>query len=540
MTRLSWLLCPLFFLVSCATSESEPLDIEFSDQAEKRGINYTYVSGQSPNFYIPEIMGGGVAVFDSDSDGDLDIYFIQGGSLTESREDQPNALYINDGNGNFNLEDAGAASRPLGYGMGVAVGDVNGDTLPDIFISQYGQNKLLKNTGNNEFVDITNEAGFTRDEWSTAAAFADFDEDGDLDLWVVNYVDWRPSIEIECYQSMLGSQDYCAPIQYNRPSQDRIYFNDGRGVFEEGTVRSGLVGTKGNGLGSVVSDVNNDGKLDVFVANDLTPNRLWINQGDGRFSEEAEIWNCAVDLHGTARAGMGVTAFDLEDDGDQDLMVMNITTESDYVFRNDGDFFTDVANSIGLSISSQRYTRFGLVVADLNNDSWLDIYEANGAVARLATPHSEDVFAEPNSLYVGSESGHYELPQYSESVQTSRGLVAADLNSDGLLDLVVVNRDNQANLLMNESTGGNWLILDLRNQAGQVAIGSRVSIEIGDRRLHRTVQLSGSYLSSVDSRVHFGLGEVDEVKNIVVNWLGGAQSTLERLQANQLVRIQQP
>ena len=537
MTRI--VLTPIAVLLMSCTVIDDQREIRLTDEASERGVNYIYQSGMTPDFRIPEIMGGGVALLDSDQDGDLDLYFVQGGLLSEGGSEIPNALFTNDGSGHFESVDGGDSTKDLGYGMGVSVGDIDGDGYPDVFVTQLGKNKLLRNLGANTFEDISDSAGFSRLDWSTATALADFDADGDLDLWVVNYIEWHESIEIECYQSMLGSRDYCAPTFYNRPAQDRLYLNNGEGRFIDATERAGLKGIKGNGLGNVVVDFNGDGLLDVFVANDTSPNHLWINQGDGTFQEEAELWNCAIDLHGVARAGMGVAAIDMDDDSDQDLMVVNITTEPDYVFRNEGEFFTDIASQIGLSIASQRYTRFGLVIADLNNDTWLDIYQANGAVARLSNPHEGDLFAEPNALYVGNSSGQFGAPIYTEAIQTSRGAAQGDLNSDGLLDIVVVNRDAEPNVLINKSGSGNWLMLDLRDTNGGVAIGSRVSLQVGERRIFRTVMTSGSYLSSHDHRIHIGLGNNEVVTDIEVEWLTGGSTAIESLEANQIHRIDQ-
>ena len=536
--RLVW--CVPFVLVGCANLEEASRPIVFDDEAVRRGLDYTYVSGSSSDWKIPEIMGGGVAVVDSDQDGDLDLYFIQGGLIGDTSTPHENALYINNGDGEFSIVDGAAASRNLGYGMGVAIGDVNRDKLPDIFVSQLGLNRLLINQGENQFKDLAEVAGLSQDEWSTAAAFADFDRDGDLDLWVVNYIDWRESIEIECYQSMLGSRDYCSPVMYNRPAQDRFYLNDGKGRFKDATKSAGIKGIRGNGLGSVVADFNGDGLLDVFVANDTTPNHLWINQGNAVFEEQADKWGCAYDLHGEARAGMGVSSTDLDDDGDQDLIVVNITTESDYVFRNEGSYFTDIAPRVGLSIFSQRYTRFGIDISDFNNDGWPDIFVANGAVARLSNPTNGDIFAEPNSIYVGNGTGRFDKPIYTSAVQTSRGAVAGDFNSDGRVDLVVVNRDSKANLLINKSRSGQWLTLDIRDKDGNPAIGSRVSLSVGERTVTRTVITSGSYLSSGDPKVYIGLGQIDVVTNLEIDWLNGSKSVLGKLTSNQTVRIDQP
>ena len=536
--RVVFVLALLLTLAACAQFQPKSLPIQLENQAESRGLAFTYLAGGTEDYRLPEIMGGGVALFDADGDGDLDAYFVQSGSLDEQPDTHANALFVNDGAGQFTQHDAGDASKNLGYGMGVAVGDVNSDMRPDVFVTQHGPNVLLLNQGNNTFEDVSSDAGFRFDEWSTAAGFADFDMDGDLDLWVVNYIEWSETMEPECYQMMLGSRDYCSPSHYNSPAQDRVFRNDGNGVFVEVTGIAGVLGTKGNGLGMVTADLNHDGRMDVFVANDTSPNHLWLNQGNFQFKEDCAVWNCAVDQHGVARAGMGIVTTDLNDDAKQDLMIVNITTEPNYVFQNADGYFLDAASTVGLNIHTQRFTRFGLVVEDLNNDGWLDVFEANGAVSRLSKPHDGDKYAEPNSLYQGNAEGKFQLIDRSDAIQTSRGAAVGDIDNDGRLDIVVVDRDASVKLLMNRSVAdGNWLMLDIREANGRTAIGATISLDIGERTLTRVVQRAGSYLTSRDPRVHFGLGAADSVSNIRIRWPNGHEREIDRLDVNQIHTI---
>ena len=525
---------------ACTQSERNSTPINLKDEAARRGLDYTYLAGGTPAHRLPEIMGGGVALFDVEQDGDLDVYFVQSGSLDEDPKEHNNTLFINDGSGQFRQQDGGDASKNLGYGMGVAVGDINNDALPDLFISQLGRNVLLTNEGNLQFVDITDTAGFSFEDWSTATAFADFDQDGDLDLWVVNYIEWSEAIEPECYQTMLGSRDYCSPSHYNAPAQDRVFRNDGEGRFVDVTGLSGVLGVKGNGLGIVTTDFNGDDLVDVFVANDTSPNNLWINQGDFQFVDEAALWNCAVDQHGVARAGMGIVATDLDDDRDQDVIIVHITTEPDYVLRNEGDYFLDITAQVGLGIHTQRYTRFGLVVDDLDNDGWLDVFEANGAVTRLSKPHNGDRFAESNSLYRGTPEVRFELVEYSEEINTSRGAAVGDIDNDGRLEIVLVDRDEPAKLLVNQSSStGRWLMFDIRDRIGRPALGASVSLDDGTRTITRVVQRASSYLSSRDPRVHFGLGDAEVVENVVVSWPSGVTQRFDVMETNQIVTVRE-
>lgn len=524
--------------VSCSQYDEGNTSFQLVDESKQRGLDFFYISGSTEDRRLPEIMGGGVALFDSDQDGDLDAYFIQSGLVNTRSTSYANALYVNNGRGVFDVQDGAAASLDHGYSMGVAVGDVNQDALPDLFITQLGKNKLLVNEGSNQYRDATVEAGFIDNDWSTATAFADFDLDGDLDLWVVNYIEWRTAMKPECYQTMLGSRDYCSPLHFEAPAQDRVFRNLGNGRFIEVTNESGVLGTKGNGLGVVTADFNGDNLIDVFVANDTSPNHLWLNRGNFQFEDHAAVWNCAVDQHGDARAGMGIVTTDLDDDADQDVIVVHITTQSDYVFSNEGDYFRDVAPQVGMSIHSQRHTRFGLVVNDLNNDGWLDIFEANGAVSRLSKPHNGDQFAEPNSLFAGTGDGRFELIDYVGGIFTSRAAAVGDINNDGTLEIVVVDRDAPVKLLVNRSrTDGNWLMLDVRDAIGRPALGATVSFDLGVRTLTRVVQRASSYLASRDPRLHFGLGDSDGVSNVRIRWLSGAEKRIDWLDAGQIATI---
>ncbi|MCY3860074.1 MAG: CRTAC1 family protein [Gammaproteobacteria bacterium] len=524
--------------VACSPNDDDEASFQFIDESAQRGLDYSYISGSTEDRRLPEIMGGGVALFDSDLDGDIDAYFIQSGQVDTRSPSYANVLFLNNGLGEFKLHNAAAASLDLGYSMGVAIGDVNQDALPDIFVTQLGKNKLLINEGLNQYRDATAEAGFLQSDWSTATAFADFDLDGDLDLWVVNYIEWSTALKPECYQTMLGSRDYCSPLHFEAPAQDRVFRNLGDGRFAEVTDESGVFGTKGNGLGIVTADFNGDNLIDVFVANDTSPNHLWLNQGNFQFENRAAIWNCAVDQHGDARAGMGIVATDIDDDSDQDVIVVHITTQSDYVFSNEGDYFRDVAPQVGMSIHSQRYTRFGLVVNDLNNDGWLDIFEANGAVSRLSKPHNGDQFAEPNSLYAGNADGKFEMINYDGGIFTSRAAAVGDVNNDGTLEIVVVDRDATVKLLVNHSQRlGNWILLNLRDTYNRPALGAKVSLNIGDRTVTRVVQQASSYLASNDPRLHFGLGGNPGVSNVRIRWLSGAEKQIDWLDAGQIATI---
>ena len=486
-----------------------------------------HVSGFSGRHLMPEIVGGGAALADVDGDGDLDAYLVQSGSLHDPGSDAGrNRLYLNDGTGSFALAADAGADHP-GYGMGVAAGDYDNDGDVDFYVTNYGPNALLRNDGAGRFEDATAAAGVADPGWSTAAAFLDLDADADLDLLVVNYLNWSIEREIECY-SPNGFKTYCPPANYNAPARDRLYRNNGDGTFTDITDAAGVGTAFGNGLGALGADFDADGRADLFVANDMMVNQLWVNRGDLKFADEAMFRGCAVDEHGTAKAGMGVAAGDVDDDGDSDLLVVNLQGQTDSFFRNAGAWFEDATEEVGLGAASGRYTRFGVVLADFDNDTRLDIYQANGRVDRgEGMIDEDDEFAEPNVLYRGGADGRFVevLPVGGTGpplIHTSRGLAIGDVDDDGGLDLLVVNRDAAPYLLMNRVPNrGNWVRFRVRLASGRAAHGAMVSAAVGGRRLTRAVQPEGSYLASSDPRVHFGLGAETEVRDVKVRWPNG-------------------
>lgn len=496
----------------------------FSEESRSRGIDFVHVSGAQGEYFLPEIMGSGVALLDIENDGDLDVYFVQSGNIGQTFDDQsnPNALFQNDGSGHFSQIHGGDATSTLGYGMGVSVADYNNDGYEDIYITNVGPNVLLENQGDGTFNDVTDAAGVGEQGWGTSSAFMDFDVDGDLDLFVVNYIRWSKGIELECYHTTLGSRDYCGPALYRASAQDRLFENNGDGSFRDATLEAGLLNVVGNGLGVVVADFNEDSLPDIFVANDISPNHLWINKGDLKFVEECVPRGCAADEHGSIKAGMGVVAEDIDNDLDNDILVVNLVAETDTLFRNEKDFFIDVTSLVGLSNASQRYTRFGLAMTDFNNDGHFDIYHANGAIFKSLETHVSDPYAEPDVTFRGEVTGRFNARPEKFPSYTSRGLATGDIDLDGDIDVVVVNREQRASLYLNEQdTGNNWVQLDIRNDNGSTALGAIVRFEVDGHQFERTVQNSGSYLSARSPVVHIGLGNLQAIEGVKVTWLNG-------------------
>jgi len=516
----------------------------FEEAAAGRGLDFVHRSGHESRYLLPEIMGGGAALFDMENDGDLDLFIVQSGRLSApSGTPAGHRLYRNRGDGSFEDVSAehGVATIP-GYGMGVATGDYDNDGDVDLYVTGYGSNVLLQNDGRGRFADVTRQAGVAAAGWSTSATFLDADADGHLDLFVVRYLDWAPDRERECF-SLTGQVDYCAPKNYDAPTTDVLFRNNGNGTFTDVSRPAGLSAAVGNGLGVVADDVNGDGRIDLFVANDATPNHLWINRGGWQFEETAMMSGVAIDQDGAPKAGMGVHAADVDDDGDNDLIVMNLDTESDSFYRNEGRFFVDATTSVGLRVVSRRFTRFGVAMLDFDNDGRLDLYEANGRVGLQSETFDPDPYAEPNLLFRGMATGTFEevLPRGGTAaphIATSRAAAFGDVDNDGGLDIVVVNRDAAPHLLRNIAAArGHWLLLSVKDGQGRDAIGARVSVAAGSRALRRDVRTGYSYLAASDPRVHVGLGDARSVESVTVTWPEGITERFGPFDADRVVEV---
>jgi enediyne biosynthesis protein E4 len=514
----------------------------FEEIAAAAGIDFVYHSGHQIRHYLPEIMGGGVALLDFDNDGWLDAYFVQGGNVLNPDAGSGNRLYRNRGDGSFAdvTDSSGAGIR--GYGMGAAAADFDNDGFTDLYVTNFGRNVLLKNDGHGSFTDVTAKAGVASSGWSTSATFVDYDGDGALDLFVAHYLNWRPSAEVECF-SLTGVPDYCSPASYDLPSASTLFHNNRDGTFTDVSARSGLLAAVGNGLGVVAGDFDGDGRTDFAVANDRTPNHLWLNQREGRFREVALSWGCAVDQDGIAKSGMGIDAVDADDDGDLELLIVNLDGESDSFFRNQGKFFVDDTVTAGLRTASRPFTRFGTALRDFDNDGYLDLYEANGRVGRQSVAYSSDPYAEPSQLFRGLAGPRFEevLPRGgtpSLRVASARAAAFGDIDNDGAVDIVVVNRDSRAVVLHNVSRPrGHWAMLRVLERGGSDALGAVVTMTVGQRAIRRDVRAGSSYLASNDPRVHVGLGGESVARNVSVRWSDGNIERFDDVQADRTVAL---
>jgi hypothetical protein len=500
----------------------------FADLAQETGLDFVHFNGMTGKYYYPEMMGGGGAMLDYDGDGDLDLYLIQG-SLMGPEEDLDDALfpprhsppfadrlYRNDsltGDATpqvFRLVDTTPADSipPTGYGMGIAIGDTDNNGSPDLYRSAFGSNQLLRNRGDGTFSDETEGAGVDDPRWSVAAVFFDYDRDGWLDLYVGNYLDFNLGTHKIC-RDAAGAQDYCGPTAYNGVS-DRLFHNLGNGSFEDVSAISGIGTKKGKTLGALAVDLTDDGWLDLYVANDGEPNYLWINQGDGRFVEEALWRGCAVNAEGLPQASMGVDVGDFENDGDLDLFMTHLTGEANALFRNDGaGSFTEIAGATGLAVASWPLTSFGTHWIDFDNDGWLDILTLSGAVKKievLAQAGDPYPLHQRKQLYRNTGNGRFDeigarAGEVFELSGVGRGAAFGDMDNDGDVDVLVFNSNGPARLLINEiGSLEPWIGFQGTPGAGLLAIDADAA-----RQAHRFAT-DGSYASANDSRVILGAG----------------------------------
>ena len=531
----------------------------FTDEAVAAGLDFVHVHGARGAFYFPEIAGAGGALLDYDGDGDLDVFLVQGGTLGEPAVPSPSdRLYRNDlevlpdGSRRLRFTDvtaeAGLAGES-GYGMGAAAGDYDGDGRVDLYVTNFGANALWRNRGDGRFEEVAAAAGADDPRWSVPATFFDADGDGRLDLFVGNYVDFSLARNIPC-PGNTGLRDYCGPQSY-QPVPDRLLLNRGRGAdgvvrFEDVTARAGLDAAYGPALGVVASDVDGDGRTDLYVANDGAANQLWRNLGPGadgvvRFADESLLRGVALNAEGKAEAGMGIAVGDPDADGDEDFLVTHLVRETNTLYLNDGDgMFLDRTAASGLGPPSWPMTGFGAGWIDADNDGRLDLLVTNGAVfARPELRAAGDPwpYEEPGQLFLAAAPGPGGVPRFEEAPgpagpalsapATGRGALFGDLDDDGDLDVVVTQDGGPVRLLVNRvGQAAAWIGLALdpggTSEAPRTEIGARVEVRpAGGPPVVRRVRRDGSYASSNDPRVLVGLGERRGAADVRVRWPDG-------------------
>ena len=523
--------------------------IYFTEEAHVAGLDFRHFNGMSGEFYLPEIMGAGAAFLDYDNDGDLDVYLVQGAmlgpgkKLTDAILPPPpgqalqDRLFRNDlqtgpdGKRRLRFTDVTATSaiRAETYGMGVATGDFDSDGFTDLYVTNFGPDQLLRNNGDGTFSDVTDKAGVGNADWSVSAAFVDYDRDGRLDLYVGNYVEVDLVNHRQCYAPS-SALDYCTP-RVHKAYPDRLYRNRGDGSFEDVSQRAGIAEAFGAALGVVVIDVDGDGWPDIYVANDASANQLWLNRGNGMFREDAEMAGAAVNMEGAAEGSMGVDAADFDGDGDMDLFMTHLTRETNTIYVNDGQgWFEDRTIAMGLAAPSKAYTGFGTGWRDFDNDGWLDIFSANGAVNVIRSLSDQsDPFPlhQTNQLFMNQ--GGKRFSERSSTAGTafrvsevSRGACFGDVDNDGDTDILITNNSGPVRLLVNQTGNrASWTGLRVVDATGRDALGARVEIRHAGGKLWRRVGTDGSYASASDPRLIVGLGKSSSAPDVVVHWPDG-------------------
>jgi enediyne biosynthesis protein E4 len=494
------------------------------------GITWTHTAGSSPEKYLPESTGAGCAFLDYDNDGWMDIYLVNSGQCDFYAPPRPlrNALYRNNRDGTFTDVTEKAGVMGNGYGMGVAVGDYDGDGLPDLFVSQYGRSILYHNNGDGTFTDVTQRAGISTPGWASSAVWFDYDNDGRLDLLVGRFVDFSKLKHHRCgskIPALAGQNQYCYPRVYD-PTPSWLFHNNGDGTFTDVSQQTGIADSSGKAWGVVATDINNDGWMDLFVANDTVANSLFMNRKGRRFEETGFTSGIAFGEGGKARSGMGVDSADFNQDGWMDLSVTNIDHEYFAMYQNRRDeTFDDIAGPVGVATASKMMSGWGLKFFDYDNDGNLDLIIADGHPDDLIDKINPSVtYREPLLLFHGTGTGFKDVSQESGPVfarpMASRGLALGDFNNDGAVDVLISNNDGAPLLLRNDvGTQNNWLGLRLVGKKSNIdAIGARITYQSRDLRRSRMKVGGGSYLSSHDPRLVLGIGKRPKIDWVEIKW----------------------
>ena len=523
---------PLFEMVSPAAS----------------GISWRHVNGRSPDYYLPETTGAGCAFLDYDNDGWMDIYLVNSGRCDFYDPGPPlrHALYRNNRDGTFTDVTEKAGVPGGGYGMGVAVGDYDADGWPDLFVTQYGRSILYRNNRDGTFTDVTEKAGVAAPGWASSAVWFDYDNDGRLDLFVCRFVDFDKSKNKFCGNAQTGERYYCIPRAYS-PARSWLFHNNGDGTFADVSRESGIAKVLGKAWGVVATDINNDGWMDLFVANDTVPNFMFVNRRNGKFEEVGLEAGVAYSQDGRARSGMGVDSADYDQDGWQDLFVSNVDQEMYSIYRNRRDeTFDDMAGPTGIASATRLMSGWGVKFFDYDNDGNLDLFVANGHPDdRIETHSSHVTYKEPLLLFrnnghgfenVGASAG----PVFGESF-AARGLAIGDFDNDGAVDALVSVNNGPPVLLKNKAAQGNhWLGVRLiGKRANRDAIGARITWQAGDLKRSRLKVGGGSYLSSHDPRDVLGIGSRAKIDELEIRWPqpSGRVETLTDLPSDRYITI---
>jgi len=487
---------------------------------------WRHSNGRSPNYYLPETTGAGCAFLDYDNDGWMDIYLVDSGrcDFFDPKPPLRNALYHNNRDGTFTDVTEKAGVRGGGYGMGVAVGDYNGDGYSDLYVTQYGSSILYRNNGDGTFSDVTETAGLTAPGWASSAVWFDYDNDGKLDLFVCRFVDFDKSKNKFCGNEQTGDRYYCVPRVY-APTRSWLFHNNGDGTFKDVSEETSIAKVIGKAWGVVATDINNDGWMDLFVANDTMPNFLFLNR-QGRFEEVALEAGVGFSQDGRVRSGMGVDSADFDQDGWQDLFVTNVDQEMYSIYRNNHDAtFDDLAGPMGLGSATRLMSGWGLKFFDYDNDGNVDLFIANGHPDDKIEKHSTHVAYEEPLLLFHSDGKRLQNvsvgagPVFAQKM-AARGLAVGDFDNDGAVDVLVAVNNGAPLLLKNLAARGNhWLGVRLvGKRCNPDGIGARITWQAGDLKRSQLKTGGGSYLASHDPRVVLGIGQRTKIDRLEILW----------------------
>ena len=529
------------------TCVSQPAAVFFKDVTQDTGIDFVHVNGAHGRRYLPETMGAGGCALDFDGDGFVDLYLVQSGKVPGAKGPDlnvTNRLFRNRGDGSFEDVTAASGTGCPAYGQGAVAGDYDNDGHTDLYVVNFGPNVLLRNNGNGTFSDVTARAGVGNARWGSSAAFFDADQDGDLDLYVVNYLEFTVARHIDCGNAKKGRFAYCHPGAYAM-APDVFYRNRGDGTFVDATREAGLTDTTGKGLGIVVADlVGQDGRPDIYVANDATPNFLYQNLGNGRFEEVGLVVGVAHNDNGVTEAGMGTDVGDVNGDGFLDIFVTNLAMETNAVYLGGRAFFSHATARCGLHASSLLPVGFGAALLDLDNDTDLDIFVANGHVIdNIQLFNDSQTWAQRDQVFLNDGRGRFTEADNATAgdvsvPRVSRATITLDYDNDGRVDVLVVHNNDRARLYRNEwPNSGHWVGFRLVGRTNRSAIGARVIVAVATRSLLAEVTAGSSYQSSNDPRLHFGLGQETAPTKVTIRWPSGSTTSLLDLKGDRYYTV---
>lgn len=517
----------------------------FADVTAASGIRFRHEASPTPEKYLIESMGAGVALFDYDNDGRLDIFFVNGASLPQGPKFS-NRLYRNLGGNRFEDVTAKAGVEGHSYGMGAATGDFDNDGYTDLYVTNYGGNILYRNTGKGAFEDVTTKAGVAGGGWSVGAVFLDYDRDGRLDLFVSRYVKWGFEGNPHCGDRKPGYRSYCHPDLF-QPVSHLLFRNAGGGRFTDVSKATGVEAVPGKGLGVAVNDFDSDGWPDIAVANDSFPQQFFRNDGGKRFEEIALAKGLAYDEDGRTFAGMGIDFADYDNDGRPDIFINALANQRYALFRNLPDYFEYSSGPAGVGGITSQHSGWGARFIDYDNDGWKDLFVGQGHVMdniELTQPNLR--YLEPPLLMRNVKGRFQDVSRRSgppfQTPLAARGVAFGDLDDDGFIDVVVNCNNRPAVLLRNQGGAGNWLMLKLEGSlSNRDAIGARVRVTgLSGLVQQAMVTTGGSYLSASDKRLHFGLGADAHANEVEITWPGGKRQKLGTVRAGQILSVREP